>query len=155
MPNGSGFLKIPGQHVARDAGSLSCDWPTLIQQATEHALEHDHKLLVVDTFPGLAGLAGEEENDAGAVTGRLRHLQQAARAGLAVLFLHHMNRYGQARGSSAFSGMADISVSFNREGQSRRFSLVANSRYIGTPSTWKGQLVRGIPDRYESLNSMR
>ena len=68
------------------------------------ALAKEHRLLVIDTFPGLAGLGDEQENDAGAITSRLRPLQVAAGDGLAVLFLHHMNNANQPRGSKAFGG---------------------------------------------------
>lgn len=145
-----GLLKIPSEYTARNTGALSSDWPSLIDRATERALSRGHALLVVDTLPGLAGLGGDEENDAGAVGERLRPLQQAAGEGLAVLFLHHMNRYGQPRGSRALSGVVDVSIRFHRKGN--RFSLTADSRYpTATPATWSGQLIRDRPWRYESL----
>ena len=148
-----GLLELDHDYLARSTGSLSLDWPSMIKQATTYASGRGHRLLVVDTFPGLAGLAGDEENDAGAVGDRLRPLQQAAGEGLAVLFLHHMNRFGQPRGSKALSGVVDVSIRFQREKGSHRFRLNAESRSPrATPSSWRAQLVQGGARwRYEAL----
>ena len=100
----------------------------MIAGAAERALAKDHRLLVIDTFPGLAGLGDEQENDAGAITSRLRPLQVAAGAGLAVLFLHHMNNANQPRGSKAFKGVVDTSTRFLRRAKSRSFRLETETR---------------------------
>ena len=100
----------------------------LIAGATELALAEEHRLLVIDTFPGLAGLGDEQENDAGAITSRLQPLQVAAGAGLAVLFLHHMNNANQPRGSKAFRGVVDTSIRFLRKAKSRSFRLETETR---------------------------
>lgn len=108
--------------------SIGHDWSTLIAGATEWALAKEHRLLVIDTFPGLAGLGDEQENDAGAITSRLQPLQVAAGAGLAVLFLHHMNNANQPRGSKAFRGVVDTSIRFLRKTRSRSFRLETETR---------------------------
>jgi hypothetical protein len=149
------LLTITSEYGARSTGSLNLEWPALIERTRERALERGHRLLVIDTFPGLAGLAGDEENDAGAVGERLRPLQQAAGTGLAVLFLHHMNRYGQPRGSKALSGVVDISIRFTRDSRTNRFRLTAESRFpTATPASWRGQLVRSKnPWEYQPLST--
>jgi hypothetical protein len=138
-----GLLGVNSEYVSRSSGALSLPWPELVATATEHAVKSQHGLLVVDTFPGLAGLAGDEENDAGAIAEKLRPLQQAAGTGLAVLFLHHMNRFGQPRGSKAFLGVVDVSTRFQREPRSSAFRLDSISRFpVATPAMLRGQLVR-------------
>jgi hypothetical protein len=86
---------------------------------------------------------------------RLRPLQRAAADGLAVLFLHHMNRYGQPRGSKALSGVVDASIRFVRDGRSNRFRLTGESRFpTATPASWRGQLVQDAQCwQYEPLSS--
>lgn len=108
------LLELRSDFVGRSSGVFRVEWPALIEQATAHALRQAHKLLVVDTFTGLAGLSPEEENDAGAITARLRPLQAAAGEGLAVLFLHHLNKNGQPRGSSAFRGVTETAIQLQR-----------------------------------------
>jgi AAA domain len=138
------LLGLQSSYVSRSSGVLDLEWPTLIERATEHALGAGHRLLVVDTFAGLAGLHGEEENDAGAITERLRPLQRAAGRGLAVLFLHHMNGYGQPRGSKAFRGVVDISVRLYRNGKDGGFRLETESRFPNsTPQTLRAKVVNG------------
>jgi AAA domain len=122
-----GLFGIRSEYLDRSV-SVGHDWSTLIASATEHALANQHRLLVIDTFPGLAGLGDEQENDAGAITSRLQPLQVAAGKGLAVLFLHHMNNASQPRGSKAFRGVVDISTRFLRKANSRTFRLETETR---------------------------
>jgi KaiC/GvpD/RAD55 family RecA-like ATPase len=136
--------ELRSEIVSRGGGVFRVDWPTLIDQATEHALEAGHSLLVIDTFTGLAGLQAEEENDAGAITERLQPLQVAAGNDLAVLILHHLNKSGQPRGSSAFRGVTDTSIRMQREKEKKEFRLQIESRF-SSPHSLKGKLVR-IPD---------
>ena len=51
-----GLLELDHDYLARSTGSLSLDWPSMIKQATTYASGRGHRLLVVDTFPGLADL---------------------------------------------------------------------------------------------------
>jgi AAA domain len=122
-----GLFAIRSEYLDRSS-SVGLDWSALIAGATERALAKEHRLLVIDTFPGLAGLGDEQENDAGAITSRLRPLQVAAGAGLAVLFLHHMNNGNQPRGSKAFRGVVDTSIRFLRRPKSRSFRLESETR---------------------------
>jgi hypothetical protein len=122
-----GLFGIRSEYLDRSL-SVGHDWSALIAGATERALAKEHRLLVIDTFPGLAGLGDEQENDAGAITSRLQPLQVAAGAGLAVLFLHHMNNANQPRGSKAFRGVVDTSIRFLRTAKSRSFRLETETR---------------------------
>jgi hypothetical protein len=118
---------IRSEYLDRSA-SVGHEWSALIADAVDQALAKKHRLLVIDTFPGLAGLGDEQENDAGAITSRLQPLQVAAGAGLAVLFLHHMNNANQPRGSKAFRGVVDTSTRFLRKAKSRSFRLETETR---------------------------
>jgi AAA domain len=140
-----GLIELESTFISRSRGALAFDWRTLVEHATQHAVEIGHGLLVVDTFPGLAGLRGEEENDAGAVGERLRPLQRAAGEGLAVLLLHHMNAYGQPRGSKAFRGIVDTSIRFQRTGKGGAFRLDTESRFP-TQTTLRAKLVETTGD---------
>jgi hypothetical protein len=106
-------------------------WHSLIEQATEQALEEGHSLLIVDTFSGLSGLGPEQENDAGAIAERLLPLREASARGLAVLFVHHTTKHGRKtpRGSGAFRGLVDTSIGFQRQEGSNRFWLRSESRF--------------------------
>jgi len=139
-----GLLQLQSEFVSRNSGALRLPWPDLIQRATERALAKGHKLLIIDTFAGLAGLASEEENHAGAVMERMHPLVDAAGQGLAVLFLHHMNDKGQARGSKAFRAAVDVMVRLYRHGKRKQVRLEADGRYPGaTPARLDGVLEVG------------
>jgi hypothetical protein len=117
-------------YLGRSSGVFRYGWETLIAHAAEHAAGVGHRLLVVDTFPGLAGLEAEEENDAGAINKRLRPLLNAAGQGLAVLFLHHTNKLGGVRGSEAFRGAVDISIKLTRPPRQSTLTLTTESRFV-------------------------
>ena len=135
-----------GSGLITRANSVTRDWKELITLATERALEGGHRLLVIDTLPGLAGLGHEQENDAGAIGERLRPLQQAAAKGLAVVFLHHVNSQGQPRGSKALGGIVDISVRLLRKEPSRTVRLETISRFpTATTAQLKAELIKA-PD---------
>jgi hypothetical protein len=147
------LFAIRSEYLDRSA-SVGHDWSALIAGATERALAREHRLLVIDTFPGLAGLGDEQENDAGAITSRLQPLQVAAGAGLAVLFLHHMNNANQPRGSKAFRGVVDTSIRFLRKETSRSFGLKSETRSTTSVSrSLRAELVQA-PDGwfYRSLD---
>jgi hypothetical protein len=146
------LFEIRSEYLDRSS-SVGHDWAALIAGATELALAEEHRLLVIDTFPGLAGLGDEQENDAGAITNRLQPLQVAAGAGLAVLFLHHMNNANQPRGSKAFRGVVDTSIRFLRKARSRSFRLESETRSTTSVSrSLRAELVQS-PDGwfYRSL----
>jgi hypothetical protein len=127
--------RFGGQHhgVAR-ADLRAFTWPEQIAQATEYALAHGAALVVVDTLAELAGLRGEDENDAGAILGALDPLKAAAEQGLAVLIVHHQRksggRYGAGvRGSGALVAAVDVSAELNRGNKSTSRTLTYLSRF--------------------------
>jgi AAA domain len=124
-----GLNELKSEFASRSDGVFQTSWTSLIEQATEHALKRGHRLLVIDTFTGLAQLKAEEENDAGAITERLQPLVVATGEGLGVLLLHHTNKNGQSRGSSAFGGVADAAIVMRRETQANVFGLLSESRF--------------------------
>jgi hypothetical protein len=137
------LFAIRSEYLDRSS-SVGHDWSALIAGATERALAKEHRLLVIDTFPGLAGLGDEQENDAGAITSRLQPLQVAGGAGLAVLFLHHMNNANQPRGSKAFRGVVDTSIRFLRRAKSFRLESETRST-TSVPRSLRAELVQA-PD---------
>lgn len=139
-------LRTSSSHVVTREISTVTPWPELISEATRWALRHEHTLLVVDPFATLAGLRPEEENDAAAVTARLRPLVRAAAAGLAVLFVHHVNRGGQPRGSTAFEAVVDIAIRLQRKDRSDVITLKTKSREVEVPEL-NAKLIRA-PDNW-------
>ena len=94
-------------------------WGDIVELASAEATRIGARLLVVDTLSALAGLVRDQENSAGAAYAALRPLQHAAAQGLAVLVTRHSRKSGGAvassgRGSSAFSGAADIILGLQR-----------------------------------------
>jgi AAA domain len=147
------LFELQSEYLDRSS-SVGHEWSALIAGAAERALAKEHRLLVIDTFPGLAGLGDEQENDAGAITNRLQPLQVAAGAGLAVLFLHHMNNASQPRGSKAFRGVVDTSIRFLRKPKSRSFRLESETRSTTSVSrSLRAELIQA-PDGwfYRSLD---
>jgi hypothetical protein len=142
-----GLLDLDGMYLSRNSGATRYPWQELVAAAADRAVMDGHSLLVFDTFPGLAQLGDEQENDAGAISERLRPLLTAASLGLAILVLHHMNGYGQPRGSKAFRGIVDVVVRFHRE-KDNNIRLEAESRFpTATPPRLRGQLVKA-PGRW-------
>ena len=117
------------------------NWSEITASATEYALQVGARVLIVDTLSDWAGIAGEQENSAGAALEAVRPLQQAAAAGLAVMVNRHERKSGgeigdSARGSSAFGGAVDILLSLRRmtsPGHENRRELVAVGRFDDIP----------------------
>jgi hypothetical protein len=138
-----GLLELKSEYIGRSSGVFGLAWHELIAHAAKRALAKRHRLLIIDTFPGLADLHDDQENHAGAIAERLRPLQDAAGAGLAVMFLHHMNGQGQPRGSKAFRGIVDISIRLCRNGNESSFHVDAESRFpAATPVRLRARLVK-------------
>lgn len=110
-------------HIADRAALRALPWADQLSQAGGYARANDLGLVVVDTFADLAGLRGEEENDAGAVLGALDPIKREAEQGdLAVLLVHHQRKSGGShgdgvRGSGAFTGGVDIVAELRRPGE--------------------------------------
>ena len=137
------------------------DWPAIAAEAIRVCKDTGAILLIVDTLPQFAGLKGDEENDAGAALEAMRPLQLAAHEGIGVLFTRHDRKSGgdvgdSGRGSSAFSGAADILLSLRRPDGNQRKTLrllQGLSRFSETPQellielTDNGYESRGEPDK--------
>lgn len=123
-------------------------WPQVIAAAIGHAKAQGHGIIVVDTFAAWAELHGDSENYAGAVQHAIQPLEQAAEAGLAVLFLTHTRKSGGdngagVRGSSALPAAVDILFELRRvqdqAGNARE--LLGVSRFDSTPERIRYRLV--------------
>ncbi|MGI8624497.1 MAG: AAA family ATPase [Solirubrobacteraceae bacterium] len=155
---GGGAVYVSEEGAATLAGKLPADegvrvltregawpkpsWAALVTGAVAEALRVGAMLLVIDTFTGWAELRGDAEKDAGHVQAAMAPLVEAARAGLAVLLVHHQRKAGgesgdAIRGSSALAGAADILVEYERPSGDvppRQRQLVAVGRWPQTPA---------------------
>lgn len=105
-------------------------FPSAVAQATEQCRRLGIRLIIVDTLSRLAGLGGESENQAGAVS-VLDPFTEAREMGVACVFVRHA-RKGQngvaddiadaARGSSAITGDMDIVIRLAPSGDLRLLS---------------------------------
>jgi hypothetical protein len=125
----------------RDAIFPKPSWAQLIADATREAAEIGAVLLVIDSLAFWAAFEPERENDAGATQAVMSALDEACRAGLAVLLIHHQRKkpgeHGTGiRGSGAGPGAVDVLVEFERlekGAPSTQRRLVALSRLPQTP----------------------
>jgi DNA-binding transcriptional ArsR family regulator len=118
------------------------EWPDVVAAVRAHCDRVNARVLIVDTLPAFAGLAGEAENNAGDALEAMEPLMDGAAAGLAILVNRHRRKGGAAdiadegRGSSAFSGAVDVILTLRRKsGMSRQTirELLAASRFDDTP----------------------
>jgi hypothetical protein len=118
-------------------------WATVVEEAMDFATQVDAGLVVIDTLPQFASLAGDDENNSGAALAALAPLQAAAAAfDIAILVVRHDRKGGgevgeSGRGSSAFTGAVDIVLQLARQrdagpGETTRI-LSALSRFGETP----------------------
>jgi AAA domain len=126
-------------------------WDVAVTLATQHAQAVGAGLLVVDTLSKWAGLKEESENASGAAAVAMEPLERACAAGLGVLVNRHDRKSGgelgdSARGSSAFSGAADIVLALRRantEGHESRRILLGVGRFDGVPEQLTIELQNG------------
>jgi hypothetical protein len=102
-----------------DTGGM--EWATVVELATLECHRHGLGVMIVDTFGQWTGLAGDDENNAGAVLQRMQPLAQAASTGLAVVVVAHDRKSGGkhgsgVRGSNALTGAVDIILQLERPG---------------------------------------
>jgi hypothetical protein len=143
----------------RDLDSESSRWDKLIEAAIEVCKKDGFEALVVDTFAGLSGLKGNEENQVGSILEKLAPLKAAAhKHNLAVLLARHAGKDGKGRGSSIFEGEADIVLTLGRpEGNHKKTARVLEGigRHDDIPSritielTDKGYVSQGSDDKIE------
>lgn len=137
-------------------------WRDVVATAAARCAAVGARVLVVDTLPAFAGLAGESENNAGDALEAMEPLLAAAAGGLAVLVNRHRRKGAQGggslgdiadegRGSGAFSGAVDVILSLRRPsggGRPTVRELVAASRFDETPEKLMVELEEG---RYVAL----
>ena len=164
LPSFREALKIAGLLERQDlsvlpwSNALGFGWPEVINAAVKECQRLGAKLLVVDTFPQFAQLSGDAENNAGDALAAVLPLQQAMSKGSAVLLVIHDRKSGgdvgdSGRGSSAFTGAADIVLSIRRpEGDHRPTMrrIEALSRFADTPS---GLVIELTPTGYVAHGS--
>jgi predicted ATP-dependent serine protease len=130
-------------HLMMRYESHTRPWRDVMREAIKYAHRHDLKVLIVDTLDKWAGLTGDQENSAGAVTTILEPLLYAAASGLAVIPTTHQRKsagqHGEAvRGSNALVGAVDIILELERlpgsmEANTETRLLRAESRFSSTP----------------------
>jgi hypothetical protein len=149
----------------RDLDSGSSRWDKLIEAAIKVCKRDGFEVLVIDTFAGLSGLRGTEENQVGSILEKLAPLKAAAhKYNLAVLLARHAGKDGKGRGSSIFEGEADIVLTFGRpEGKHKETARVLEGigRHDDIPSritielTDKGYVSQGSDDKIEFNKAVR
>ena len=114
-------------------------WTEVVRDALAEGQRIGARLIVVDTLPVFAGLAGDNENAAGYAREALDPL--SGLDDIAVVVEFHDRKSGgdpgdATRGSSAFAGAVDIIADLRRlggDGQERRREIVAVGRFDDTP----------------------
>jgi hypothetical protein len=138
----AGISNATDLHTLMWRDTLGVSWEEIVDGAVQKCREVGARLLVVDTVSQFAQLAGDAENNAGDVLKTYRPLQAAAGEGIAVLSVRHERKSGgdvanAGRGSSAFTGAADIVLAIRRpEGGNADPAvrhILALSRFDETP----------------------
>lgn len=102
-------------------------WAEVMEQSVAKCKSIGAGLLVVDTIAQFARLVGDSENRSGDAIKAMQPIMLAAERGLGIVLVRHERKNGGAvgnsgRGSSAFSGAADIVLSIRRS--SRNISAI-------------------------------
>jgi hypothetical protein len=137
--------------------TLGISWPSVVSAAVDECKRRKAGVLITDTLGQFSGLTGDSENSAGEALKSLLPLQRAAAENIAVVIVRHERKSAGAvgdsgRGSSAFSGAADIVLSVRRpEG-----NQAPNVRLIQTLSRFDATddlLVELTPKGYRALGA--
>ena len=139
-----------------EAGGLA--WPKVVELIEQRVRQTGARLVVIDTLADWAGLAGDQENDAGHALAAVRPLCMLAAAGPVVLMVRHERKSGgeivdAGRGSSQFPGAADVVISLaypTGEGHDNRRNLHAIGRLDDIP---RRVVVEYEGGRYELLGA--
>jgi len=91
----SNSIRVLLHHMAR-----SISWPDVVTAAVAEAYRIGAVMLIVDTLPVWANLAGDTENEAGVALESMLPLQDAAATGLAVVVIRHDRKGGGDLGES-------------------------------------------------------
>lgn len=116
-------------------------WEHVIDEAIAECKRRAAELLIVDTIAQFAQFPGDSENTSGHVLEIYKPLQKAAGERLGVVVIRHERKAGgdvsmAGRGSTAFTGAADIIMSIRRPEGNVRSSIReihAISRFNETP----------------------
>lgn len=100
-------------------------WVDLLRSAGAKAKDCGAEIVILDTFSALAGLSGDQENQAGHVEDAMRPVKTLAGQRVGVLLAHHANKNSEGnrtglsrvRGSSALTGAVDAVFQMSREGE--------------------------------------
>ncbi len=119
----AGIRHHPNLYFITGADTFGKPWDRVVSALVKKCVEVGARVLVIDTFARLAGLEGESENNAGAVT-LLNPFRLAKHHGIACVFARHSsksieNRHDVSRagrGSSAISGEMDTCALLFRPG---------------------------------------
>ena len=137
----AGLLGAKDLHVLFWGNAVGVPWSEVVARAAQQ--QDGPGVLVVDTVGQFSGMTGDQENSSAAALEVLAPLQEVAAQGHAVIVVRHERKGGGAvgeagRGSSAYTGAADIVMSIRRpEGRAplTRRVLHALSRFDETPET--------------------
>jgi predicted ATP-dependent serine protease len=138
----------------RDLDGKNARWNNLINAAIKACSKGGFEVLVVDTFAGLSGLRGTEENNVGDILEKMAPLKVAAQKhGLAVIVARHAGKDGKGRGSSIFEGEADIVLTLGRpEGNHKETARVLEG--IGRHDDIPSRIIIELTDEgYVSIGS--
>jgi DnaB-like helicase N terminal domain/AAA domain len=124
------------------AETYGIPWPEIVSVVTKECQRLGAGVVIVDTVSQFSGLTGDSENNAGDALEAMLPLQRAAAGGIGIVVVRHERKSGgdvgdSGRGSSAFSGTADIVLSLRKlEGNSpkNRRLLQSLSRFDETPN---------------------
>jgi hypothetical protein len=133
-------LGIERLHIMGREQIGSRSWPQIVAAVAAKVAETGATIAVLDPFASLAGLGGDEENQAGPVMAAMRPVLALAGAGPGVLLTHHLNKnngrtgVSRFRGSGALVAAVDAAVTLDRvgrEGSSERVLRAEKGRGPG------------------------
>lgn len=139
----AGLLDAPDLHILEWRDTIGVRWEAVVKQAVAKAEEVGALVVVIDTVSQFAGLGGDSENNSGDSLDTYKVLQEAAANNLAVITVRHERKSGgdvanAGRGSSAFTGAADIVLAIRRaDGNGRQTirQILSLSRFDETPAS--------------------
>lgn len=129
----AGLLDESGFHALFHRDVLGLGWAEIGELVVREAEAREVGVVVVDNLSLWAGIAGDEENEAGVALQTLRVIEQMTGAGLAVFAIRHARKGGGSiseagRGSSAIAGGFDVLVQVKGDKVPQRRIIEATGR---------------------------